>query len=186
MRASGPPPRAHGPHHVRLWRVLRLGEAWPELGGDEAVNDTTDLDRLRAAMEEANPPDWRDEAIALAAEYKTTPLELLRRRVEANHETAALRHDLRHFSRLLQERVQKSDGVWLNVDDVGRLLGLSRKAVYTTVERNPTGPLAQASSRLGRRLRFSREAVDAILLRKGPGTARVRPRVPSLRKETGR
>ncbi len=119
--------------------------------------------------------DWRDEIELLASLERTTPLELVKHRIDANHETAALRRDLKRFAALLRERVQKSDGVWLNVDDVGRLLGLSRKAIYCELMRNPKGALAQASSRLGRRLRWSRAGVDE-LLRKRPGAVLLRSR----------
>ncbi len=123
--------------------------------------------------------DWRDEALAIASAERVAPLELVRRRVEANHETAALRRDLKRFAALLRERVEKKTGDWLNVDDVGRLLGLSRKAVYCELMRNPSGQLAQASSRLGRRLRWSRAGIDELLLRKRPRSVLLARRVPS-------
>ncbi len=107
------------------------------------------------------PDSWRDEAAALAAEHKTDVLTLLRRRVELNHDSAALLKGMRHLARLLQERVARPGGEWLDAAEVAQRLRMTKKAIYCSVERS--GPLAQAATRVGRRLRFSREAVDALL-----------------------
>ncbi len=147
------------------------------------MSDTPDLDLIRGAPWDDEA--WQDAAKAIAEAHGTSVVELLKRRVEANHETAALRRDLKRFAALIRERVQKADGVWLGVDDVGRLLGMSRKGIYCELMRHPTGPLAQASSRLGRRLRWSRAGIDELLRTRSPslksriGRVSIKGRVPS-------
>lgn len=134
--------------------------------------------------------DWRGTAREIAAAEGLPVVELLRRRASANHEVSALRRDLKRFSRLLQERVAKPGSAWLDAAEVAQLLRMTVRAVYVDMQRRPTGELARACTRVGRRLRFSREGIDAMLRQSLRSTARavlIRPSpVPSARKETGR
>lgn len=133
-------------------------------------------------------PDWRDTARELAAAERLSVVEALKRRIEINGEAAALRGELRRFSRLLAERVErKSGGDWLTTDECARLLGLSKRALYRRLQREeeagdgpgaPRGPLAQAVTRVGSTLRFDRNALEASLRGLPSGlrfTARSRP-----------
>ncbi len=83
-------------------------------------------------------------------------------------EMADLRSELKHMQRLLVERVEKKTGDWLTVDDVARLLGMTRKGVYCTLTRDPHHPLALAASRLGRKLRWSKTGIDELLRTRSP------------------
>ncbi len=140
----------------------------------------------KAAAFELNPEDWRDEARALAELERVTPLELVRRRVSANHEVSALRVTLRWFGELLAQRVVRSSQ-WLDAKEAAAMLGLSTKALYCRLERDPTGEIARASTRLGKKkLRFSRQGLEAMLSRRPLRSARssvpMRPSgVPSRR-----
>jgi len=103
-------------------------------------------------------------------------------------EMSGLRSQMRHLGRLLSERVErKTGGDWLNSAETARLLGVTLKALYCRIESDPTGPLALASSRLGRHLRFSKSGLDQ-LLRKGtrPVPMRGRASSPVSKKENGR
>ena len=110
------------------------------------------------------PDDWRDLAKEIAAANRMSVVEALTRRVEINAEAAALRHDLRKFGRLLQERVErKSGGDWLTSEEAARLLG-------RRMDRDPKGPIASAVVRLNRSgnskrsaLRFDRAKIEAAL-----------------------
>lgn len=74
------------------------------------------------------------------------------------------------------------DQRWLTADEATLYLGLpSRKALYAAVERRQV-----PCSRLGRRLRFRKEALDRLLLRTQPRGDQLDPRVPSPGKEPER
>lgn len=71
---------------------------------------------------------------------------------------------------------------WLTADEATAYLGLpSRKALYAAVERRQV-----PCSRLGRRLRFRKEALDRLLLRSQSRGDQLDPRVPSPGKEPER
>jgi excisionase family DNA binding protein len=71
---------------------------------------------------------------------------------------------------------------WLTADEATAYLGLpSRKALYAAVERRQV-----PCSRLGRRLRFRKEALDRLLLRSQSRGDQLGPRVPSPGKEPER
>ena len=118
---------------------------------------------------------------------------IVRRRLRRSRlagEVEGLRADLRRFGELLQQRVQPSSPPWLTAQQAAQRLGMTRKALYSFVERHPTHPVAQAASRRGSRLLFSREGLDAAVrasrLRSRPRGGAMAPRVPSPGKESGR
>ncbi len=66
---------------------------------------------------------------------------------------------------------------WLTAKQVAQLFGISVKALYSDVERG--GRFADAASRVGKRLRFSRRGLDRLPLRKPERRSHLQERVPS-------
>ncbi len=126
------------------------------------------------------PEDWRDlrerRLAAFGGEAGLARHETLLAIHQSGigDEMASLRKQLGRFERLIAERVQKADGVWLDVDDICRLFGMTRKGVYCTLNRDPHHPLALAASRLGRKLRWSKAGIDELLRRSPSLTSRRR------------
>jgi len=101
-------------------------------------------------------------------------------------EMEALRGEVRRLAELLRARVQPQDGEWLDAGMAAARMSLTRRALYSAIARDPSGPLGQAASRLGRRLRFSKSGIDALLARReaplrprtAPGSIRMRASSP--------
>jgi excisionase family DNA binding protein len=74
-------------------------------------------------------------------------------------------------------RPASAAGEWLSARDAAEHLGMNLKAFYSAVERGQV-----PASRIGRRLRFSRNGLDQLLLRRSRRAVQQPPRVPSPRK----
>jgi excisionase family DNA binding protein len=110
-------------------------------------------------------PDWRDEARALARAEGTTVLELLHRRVWAVQAAgpsvpvlAGLESAVRDLASALRQQASGAP-VWLDAPAAVKYARLPTvKSLYQFVRRGVV-----PAHRLGRRLRFSRDELDAVL-----------------------
>jgi hypothetical protein len=90
-------------------------------------------------------------------------------------EVGALRQEVHQLLSTLHQPAPAAE--WMTVQEAGRVLGMSTRAIYADLARCPGGQLARAASRLGRRLRFNRAGLDS-LLRARSRRATMAPRVP--------
>jgi excisionase family DNA binding protein len=96
-----------------------------------------------------DPEDWTDLLRDAAAELSVAPGELGRlARIGAAVKQAR------------QPAPTNEPGIWLTAREAARYLGLGLRAFYSAVERRQI-----PASRLGRRLRFHRNGLDALLRR---------------------